>query len=154
MIFATIALAMAVVTMTIAWRIERTTRIRYIAESTNLRKSYGRCMYSSGYLDSLSGAVFDPNISDEELKKKAYSPINEGSISKSGVAKLFYTVGYVDCTMGNDFKPEKTKDEIDYLIAIPKAASELVAASQEEAAKPTADAIIKWMESGCKEEDN
>ena len=107
--------------------------------------SSGKAMYMAGYYDCAVGKDADLNITIDQALKRNYSSIKEKyPITPS--SKIWYTLGWIDASLNDDFNPDKTTEQVDRTLMVLSAASGIPELAAMTSAKDRADDIIKWME--------
>lgn len=107
--------------------------------------SSGKAMYMAGYYDCAVGKDADLNITiDQALKRNYSSNVEKYPLTPS--SKLWYTLGWIDASINDEFNPDKTPEQVDETLMCLSAASGLSELAAITSAKDDADVIIKWLE--------
>lgn len=122
---------------------EGTTKMQSLVDDA--MASSGKAMYMAGYYDCAVGKDADLNITIDQALKRNYSSI-ESKYPLTPSSKIWYTLGWIDASINNEFNPDKTPEQVDQTLMCLSAASGLSELAAVTSAKDTADDIIKWME--------
>lgn len=123
---------------------EVTTKMQSLVDDA--MNSSGKAMYMAGYYDCAVGKDADLNITIDQALKRNYSNI-ESKYPLTPSSKIWYTLGWIDASINDEFNPDKTPEQVDKTLMCLSAASGLSELAAITSAKDTADDIIKWMES-------
>ena len=129
---------------------EGTAKMRSLVDDA--MESSGKAMYMAGYYDCAVGKDADLNITIDQALKRNYSNIEE-KFPLTPSSKIWYTLGWIDASINDEFNPDKTPEQVDRTLMCLSAASGLSELAAMTSANDNADDIIKWME-GLKGSDN
>lgn len=122
---------------------EGTTKMQSLVDDA--MDSSGKAMYMAGYYDCAVGKDADLNITIDDALKRNYSSIDT-KYPLTPSSKLWYTIGWIDSSVNDEFNPDKTPEQVDRTLMFLSAASGLSELAALTSAKDNDDDIIKWME--------